>query len=123
MKLLGRHDEKDNGSSDAGGPRSLFRHEVRYDGRAVVVLEAVATGDGVVVETEVFSVNGAPGAPAITRPFAFSTSEQARRFVEDALVSLEYLDCTVSNESPTVRSGREASQPGMPFFADGHERD
>jgi hypothetical protein len=70
-----------------------------------------------------YPVNDAAGAPPTTRPFAFSTPEHARRFVEDALVSLEYLDCTVSNESPTVRSVREASQPGMPFFADGHERD
>jgi hypothetical protein len=123
LKLLGRHDEKDNGSSKSDGPRSLFRHEVRYDGRAVVVLEAVATGDGVVVETEVFSIIDAPGAPPATRPFAFSTLEQARRFVEDALVSLEYLDCTVSNEPSVLRASRDASQPGMPFFADGHERD
>jgi hypothetical protein len=118
LKLLGRHDERDGESSKAGGARTLFRHEVRYAGRAVVVLEAVATGDGVVVETEVFSVNNAPGVAPATRPFAFATQEQARRFVEDALVSLEYLDCTVANEAvdPPVR---EPAQSGMPFFADG----
>jgi hypothetical protein len=123
LKLLGRHDDKDHGSSNGDGPRSLFRHEVRYAGRAVVTLEAVATADGVVVETEVFPVNDALGEPAATRPFAFSTTEQARRFVEDALVSLEYLDCTVSNEPTTVRAVSDTSQPRTPFFADRHERD
>jgi hypothetical protein len=95
LKLLGRHDEKDDESSGGDRRRSLLRHEVRYGGRAIVVLEALATDDGVVVETEVFPVNDAPGAPSETRPFTFATPEQARRFVEDALVSLEYLDCTV----------------------------
>ena len=58
--------------------------------------EAHETDDGVTVESEVFPVTQTPGEPGLTRPFAFTTLDHARRFADDALVAFEYLDCTVS---------------------------
>ena len=117
MRLLGKHGDNEQAPADNGG-RSLFHHEVRYAGRPVVVLEGMPTAGGVTVEATVYPVNDAPGAPPTTHPFSFSTAEQARRFTEDALVSLEYLDCTVANETAETRGVRESSQPGTPTFAD-----
>jgi hypothetical protein len=34
-------------------------------------------------------------APPVVRPFAFSTAESAKRFVDEALLALQYLGCDV----------------------------
>jgi hypothetical protein len=34
-------------------------------------------------------------APPQVRPFAFSTAESAKRFVDEALLALQYLGCDV----------------------------
>lgn len=73
----------------------LFEHEVRRDGRVVVTLRAHEAESGVTVESVVFPVTNPPGEPGLTRPFPFPSLEHARRFADEALVSLEYLSCTV----------------------------
>ncbi len=78
-----------------GPSRELFAYEARRDGRAVVVIRGIHMQDGVVVETEVFPVTATPGADGIHRPFSFSTPDQARRFADEALTALEYLNCSV----------------------------
>jgi hypothetical protein len=75
---------------------TLFRYEVRRDGSVVVTLHAHETASGIVVESEVFPVTHAAGAPGITRPFSFTSLDHAKRFADEALVALEYLSCTVS---------------------------
>ena len=82
------------GSAAAGPALPLFQHEVRRDGRVVATLVAHETDDGVTVESEVFPVTQAAGEPGVTRPFAFGTVDQARRFADEALVAFEYLNCT-----------------------------
>ena len=54
------------------------------------------SADGTTVETDVFPVTATPGEPGITRPFAFGSTEHARRFADEALVAFEYLNCTVT---------------------------
>lgn len=76
-------------------PDELFVREVRRDGRPLVVLRGVQNASGVTVETEVFPAGAKPGIEPRVRPFAFATREQAARFVDDALDSLEYLNCYV----------------------------
>ena len=49
---------------------------------------------GVIVEATVTPIGQAPG-DTVTRPFAFTTTEQAARFVDEALLALEYLDCEI----------------------------
>ena len=73
----------------------LFVREVRKDGRAVAVLRGLQRGNGVTVETEVYPIGTKPGTEPRLRAFAFATHDQALRFVDDALDSLEYLGCTV----------------------------
>ena len=78
-------------------PDALFAYEARKEGRTVAVLRGVAGVNGAVtVETEVFPVT----APATTdpqmRPYAFANREQAARFVDEALLALEYLGCTLA---------------------------
>jgi hypothetical protein len=83
----------------ARGQRSqqVFRHEVRKEGRVVAVLRGVAgTDGGLTVETEVFPVTATANAEAQVRPFAFATDQQARRFVDEALLAFEYLGCTLA---------------------------
>lgn len=84
------------GKTKAGAARSeLFAYEVRRDGRPVATLLGVADEDGATVEAEVFPVTQAPGQGAIARPFHFASAEAARRFADEALVALEYLNCEV----------------------------
>jgi hypothetical protein len=77
-------------------PGELFTHEVRKDGRPLVILRGVESeGGGVIVETDVYPAGVKPGAEPRRRPFSFTTRDQALRFVDDALDSLQYLNCLV----------------------------
>jgi hypothetical protein len=77
-------------------PGELFTHEVRKDGRPLVLLRGVESdGGGVTVETDVYPAGVKPGTEPRRRPFFFATRDQALRFVDDALDSLEYLNCNV----------------------------
>ncbi|MSO94300.1 MAG: hypothetical protein EXQ81_00720 [Thermoleophilia bacterium] len=80
----------------AGFDRPLLEHEVRRDGRVIATLRAHYTETGVTVESRVFPVTENGGTTALNRPFAFSTIDHARRFVDEALVAFEYLNCTVA---------------------------
>lgn len=84
------------GSADAGSAGSLFRYEIRRDGRTVAMLYAHQTATGVVVDSEVFPVTQPAGEPGVKRPFTFGSVDQARRFADDALITFEYLNCTIS---------------------------
>ena len=81
-----------------GGPGDgrLWAHEARREGKVVARLEGVRQPDGgVVVEATVTPVGKGPEA-ALTRPFPFADAGHARRFVDDALESLEYLGCEIA---------------------------
>jgi hypothetical protein len=75
--------------------KELYSYEVRREGRVVVQLRALGAADGTVtVETEVYPVGQAAGE-AISRPFEFPDADYARHFVDEALLALEYLNCSV----------------------------
>jgi hypothetical protein len=78
-------------------PRTeLYAFQVRREGRIVARLRAMGAPDGsVVVETEVLPISRPPGDEGITRPFDFPDADYARRFVDEALLALEYLNCEV----------------------------
>ena len=82
--------------AQAGSTRSLFNYEVRRDGRVIATLEGRQSAEGTTVETEVFPASAAAGEPGITRPFAFGSTEHARRFADEALVAFEYLNCSIA---------------------------
>ena len=50
----------------------------------------------VTVEAEVFPVTAPANSDPQVRPYAFPTREQATRFVDEALLALEYLGCTLA---------------------------
>ena len=75
---------------------SLFAHEARRNGAVVASLRGTWRPDGgVIVEASVIPIGHTPDS-AITRPFAFASAEQASRFVDEALLALEYLDCEIT---------------------------
>jgi len=76
--------------------RSLFDYEVRREGRVVATLHGLQTPAGATVETSVFPVGTNPGEAGLTRPFAFGSVEHARRFADEAVIVLEYLNCTLT---------------------------
>jgi hypothetical protein len=83
------------GAAEPAPTPALFQHDVRREGRVVASLRGVRTADGVTVETEVYPLTHAVGDAPIPRPFSFATADQARRFVDEALVAFEYLGCAV----------------------------
>jgi hypothetical protein len=74
----------------------LFVYEARKEGRVVALLRGVAGANGTVtVETEVYPVTGHASTEPQKRPFSFRAVDQARHFVDETLLALEYLGCTV----------------------------
>lgn len=73
----------------------LFSYEVRRDGRPIASLHAVGVNGGVTVETEVWPVSQPPDGESVRRPFRFASREAAQRFVDETLITLEYLNCQI----------------------------
>ena len=68
----------------------------RRDGRVVATLQGHDSGDGVNVDSEVFPVTAADDEPGLKRTFSFPSPDHARRFVDDAIVAFEYLNCVIT---------------------------
>ena len=66
------------------------------DGKRVVVLRRYDGARGAVVECDVYPVDTMRVEPVRPGPYLFEGSEPATRFVDDLLLSLEYLGCTIS---------------------------
>jgi hypothetical protein len=78
-------------------PHEVFVYRAHRDGKPVVVLRGLQTPGslGLTVEAEVHPLDqGARGA-VLRRPYRFASRDQAMRFVDEALLALEYLDCSV----------------------------
>jgi hypothetical protein len=81
-------------------PFELFSYTARHagDARPVVILRGLqAPGSlGLTIEAEVHPIESGPRGSVLRRPYRFASREQALRFVDEALLALEYLDCDVS---------------------------
>ena len=96
MSLNGRSAAAAADESQSLPRRELYAYQVRREGRVVARLRALGADDGsVLVETEVLPLNRPPGEEGIARPFEFPDADYARRFVDEALLALEYLNCEV----------------------------
>ena len=84
------------GSAVADSASALFAYTVRRDGRTIALLNVYATQSGVTVDSEVFPITKPIDEPGIKRPFSFGSVDQARRFVDDAIIAFEYLNCTIT---------------------------
>ena len=79
------------------GSGALFVYETRKEGRTVAILRGIAGVNGAVtVETEVYPITAPHNAEPQVRPYAFPSREQAVRFVDEALMALEYLGCVLA---------------------------
>ena len=63
------------------------------------------------VETEVLPVNRPVGEDSIARPFEFPDADYARRFVDEALLALEYLNCVVEWATPLLLPDDPVTRP------------
>ena len=64
------------------------------DGRRVAVLRCYDTDGATIVEAEVLRAGATD--PVRRGPYRFATAPEAFRFVQEALLALQYLGCQVS---------------------------
>ena len=84
-------------SSPVAQPHELFTSRAHRAGRPVVILRGLQTPGslGLTIEAEVHPVESAARGSVLRRPYRFASRDQAMRFVDEALLALEYLDCSV----------------------------
>ncbi len=70
--------------------------QAQKDGKRVVILRRHEGARATVVECDVFPVDSMRIEPLRPGPYVFSAAETAQRFVDEVLLSLEYLGCTIS---------------------------
>lgn len=75
----------------------IFVYRAHREGRPLVILRGLqAPGSmGLTVEAEVHPMEAGARGPVLRRPYRFASRDQAMRFVDEALLALEYLDCSV----------------------------
>lgn len=83
------------GPGDAGRARQLFVRRAVKDGRAVLLLRGAEVGRGCSIEADVYPVTGLGAEPVPIGPYSFPTLDDALTFVEEALLALEYLGCSI----------------------------
>jgi hypothetical protein len=90
-------DRGDDPLASQSGNGYLFAYEARKDGRTVVVIRGKQDVTGkITVETEIVPITAPPNTDPQVQPYLFATREQAARFVDEALLALEYLGCTLA---------------------------
>jgi hypothetical protein len=78
-------------------PHEVFVYRAHRDGHPVVILRGLQTPGslGLVIEAEVHPVEARARGSVLRRPYRFASRDQAMRFVDEALLALEYLNCSV----------------------------
>ena len=80
------------------GLGALFAYKATRDGRTIMELLGFEGDDHEVrVEAEIHSVRAGDEAKAQQRSLVFPTRELARKFADEALITFEYMGCTVKN--------------------------
>jgi len=70
--------------------------QAQKDGKRVAILRRHEGARATVVECDVYPVNSVRIEPLRPGPYVFAAPETAQRFVDEVLLSLEYLGCTIS---------------------------
>jgi hypothetical protein len=70
--------------------------QAEKDGKRVVILRRYEGARGAVIECDVFPVGTMKIEPLRPGPYVFTTPDLAQRFVDEVLLSLEYLGCSIS---------------------------
>jgi hypothetical protein len=77
---------------------SELTREVLFEGRRLALVRCYDGADGMtVVEAEV--QRGGTEGLARRGPYRFATATEAFRFVQEALLALQYLGCTVATQA------------------------
>jgi hypothetical protein len=76
----------------------IFVYRALKDGLPLVILRGLQSQGslGLVIEAEVHPVEAGARGPVLRRPYRFAARDQAMRFVDEALLALEYLDCSIA---------------------------
>lgn len=84
-------------ASPAATLHEVFVYRAHRDGHPVVTLRGLQMPGslGLTIEAEVHPVDPAARGSVLRRPYRFASRDQATRFVDEALLALEYLDCAV----------------------------
>lgn len=75
--------------------RELFARRAIRDGRLVMSLRGMDIGGEYVVAVDVYPVTGLALEPIPLGPHTFSSLDDAVSFVEESLLALEYLGCSI----------------------------
>ena len=95
---------------DAGQAGALFAYEVRRNGRIVTRLVGIqADVDRIRVAAEIYPVDVPEVSPPQRRFYDFPTRRHAQTFVDEALLALEYLGCTVTESDASVTQTRQGA--------------
>jgi hypothetical protein len=70
--------------------------QVRKDGRPVVRMRVADFGTQWVVECDVYPVDQLTVAPKKAGPYVFTSSAEAKRFVDESLLALQIFGCEVA---------------------------
>jgi hypothetical protein len=89
--------------------RELFARTAVKDGRTVVTLHGFESGGAFVIEVEVFPITGIGLDPVGMGPYRFPTLDDAVGFVEEALLALEHLGCTIHSGIDDGRAAHSAA--------------
>ena len=92
------------GQDIATVPRELFSRRGVKDGRLVVALSCQDSGQGFAIALDVYPVTGPALNPIPLGPHPFGTLDDAVGFVEEALLALEYLGCSIESGSDSRRA-------------------
>jgi hypothetical protein len=87
------------GAPDTVGVAELFRLQATRSGSRVVQLRVLSTADGYAVESHVAAVDGRHGEAKAAALSPFATEAEAKAFVDEAAVALQYLGCHVRGGS------------------------
>lgn len=83
--------------------RELFARRAIKDGRTVVDLRGLQVDGECVIDVDVYPVTGVGLEPLHLGPYALGTLDEAVSFVEEALLALEYLGCSILGNSDDRR--------------------
>ncbi len=97
------------GLDEVAPPRQLFVRRAIKDGRTVVLLRGLEIGGECAIDAEVYPITGAGLDPVQVGAHTFPTLDDALTYVEEALLALEYLGCSIA--SGTVESNGGPPEP------------
>jgi hypothetical protein len=84
---------EENSAHDSTQQDLVLRAE--KDGKRIVILRRYEGARGAVVECDVFPVDTMRIEPLRPGPYLFTSPEPASRFIDEVLLALEYLGCTI----------------------------